>query len=285
MEVLIAKLIKIKDEITSSDDGDDNYDECLHVLNSLIQEVQQSRKRRWSDHQISATSSSVGTTSYDTLMKVAQELMEELTTKSDDIVDDNHVENVDEDTKKLSGTSATTASVLPVSVQEYKHRLEKYSKELYKNPPVMPPPPIVVAQTPTGSNLPRPPHRDTNTQRLTFYMPYEEYQNTKTPKSKDTVVTDFHPNLTPDEVLEGGAFGGTYFRDIHSAVTNTNYIGQHVIQDTLAPEWIARYDAKFIATKLTSSSYRIAMNKYKAKCGGSLGMWEVCFVNEDMNTL
>ena len=34
---------------------------------------------------------------------------------------------------------------------------------------------------------------------------------------------DFKPNLTPREVLKHGSFGGTYWRPIHSCVTNKNY--------------------------------------------------------------
>ena len=128
------------------------------------------------------------------------------------------------------------------------------------------------------NNIPPPPQRDAKTNRLTFYMPYEEFSSKKKKKNAsatDVVVVDFHPNVTPEEVLRDGAFGGTYFRSIHSAVTNTHYNGATVVNETLAPEWIAKYDAKSISTKLTSSTYRIAVNKFKAKCGGSLGMWEV----------
>ena len=36
---------------------------------------------------------------------------------------------------------------------------------------------------------------------------------------------DFQPNLTPKQVLQTGAFGGTYFRPIHSAITGHDYAG------------------------------------------------------------
>ena len=34
---------------------------------------------------------------------------------------------------------------------------------------------------------------------------------------------DFRPNKTPVEIIEEGAFGGAYFRDIYSSVNNKWY--------------------------------------------------------------
>ena len=34
---------------------------------------------------------------------------------------------------------------------------------------------------------------------------------------------EFHPNMTPKEVLQAGSFGGTYFRPIKSSVTGLKY--------------------------------------------------------------
>ena len=34
---------------------------------------------------------------------------------------------------------------------------------------------------------------------------------------------EFHPNITPIDVIKKGAFGGTYFRDIYSNVNNKWY--------------------------------------------------------------
>lgn len=33
---------------------------------------------------------------------------------------------------------------------------------------------------------------------------------------------EFHPNMTPKEVLQAGSFGGTYFRPIKSSATGSN---------------------------------------------------------------
>ena len=37
---------------------------------------------------------------------------------------------------------------------------------------------------------------------------------------------EFTPNLSPREIFEQGAFGGTYWRKIHSGVTNQDYQDQ-----------------------------------------------------------
>lgn len=148
---------------------------------------------------------------------------------------------------------------LPKSVSNYLNRLKNDKKELYKNPPVMPPPKIVVEDA-----FVKEPTRDKKTGRLTF------------PAGKDPLLAkllnDFHPNQTPAEVLRAGAFGGTYFRTIRSSVNNTTYSGNAVLADTIPNEWIKGIDKK---TMLTSSTYRADVNRYKVKCGGSLGMWEV----------
>ncbi|KAL7448726.1 hypothetical protein ACHAWC_000872, partial [Mediolabrus comicus] len=82
---------------------------------------------------------------------------------------------------------------------------------------------------------------------------------------------EFHPNRTPEEVLRSGSFGGTYFRPITSAVTNISYKSDEVLKDTVDPSWISGLNK---SSMLTSSKYSTAVNKYKVKCGGSLGMWE-----------
>jgi len=71
------------------------------------------------------------------------------------------------------------------------------------------------------------------------------------------------------DVLRAGGFGGTYFRPIHSAVTNIHYNAQEVLKDTVPKDWIDGVPM----SSLTSMNYKNAVNKYGVKCGGSLGMW------------
>jgi len=79
---------------------------------------------------------------------------------------------------------------------------------------------------------------------------------------------NFRPNLTPEEVLRLGSFGGTYFRPIKSSVTGLSYKDMH---KELPESWIAGLDAK---KYLTSSTYITSVNKYNQSCGGDLEMWE-----------
>lgn len=72
----------------------------------------------------------------------------------------------------------------------------------------------------------------------------------------------FRPNMTPEEVLRAGSFGGGYFRDIHSSVTNTSY------KDAwreLPESWI---DGLNIKREVASSTYRVSVNRYGVNCGG-----------------
>jgi len=80
---------------------------------------------------------------------------------------------------------------------------------------------------------------------------------------------NFRPNLTPKEILQAGAFGGTYFRPIHSSVTHQQY-GEEVWRE-LPPDWFEGLD---VATQVASPNYRTDVNKYKAKCGQGLKEWE-----------
>jgi len=80
----------------------------------------------------------------------------------------------------------------------------------------------------------------------------------------------FQPNLSPKEVLQRGSFGGTYYRDIVSAVTGIKHNGRETISE-FPGDWFAGLDLdKFVLSK----SYDKNLNRYKVSCGGSLGQWE-----------
>jgi len=80
---------------------------------------------------------------------------------------------------------------------------------------------------------------------------------------------DFRPNLTPEEVLQAGSFGGGYFRPIQSGVTRKSY-GDTVYKEFPA-SWFEGLD---IAKQVTSSRYNVSVNRYLVKSGNSLEHWE-----------
>ena len=76
---------------------------------------------------------------------------------------------------------------------------------------------------------------------------------------------NFSPNKTSIEVNRKGTFGGTYFRDIYSGISEKWYKNS----------WkefvhLQNIDAKFYA----SDYYDMNVNKYGVKCGTSLRFWE-----------
>jgi hypothetical protein len=79
----------------------------------------------------------------------------------------------------------------------------------------------------------------------------------------------FRPNLTPKEVLQSGAFGGTYFRPIRSAVTRKTY-GDEVWKE-LPKDWIEGLDVR---NQVASPVYDENVNKWRVKCGNELSEWE-----------
>ena len=144
---------------------------------------------------------------------------------------------------------------VPKSTSVYLSRLKRQRKELYKNPPVLPPSSVVIQEI--RAPLPQ---RDADG-FLTFEPGTGKYD--KAP------VKSFKPNRTPEEILRGGAFGGTYFRSIVSAVTNKKYTAKEALQEPVPDEWIEGLDKK---TMLTSQTYLVHVNKFKAKCGGCKSM-------------
>lgn len=77
----------------------------------------------------------------------------------------------------------------------------------------------------------------------------------------------FKPNLTPQQVLEMGQFGGTYFRRIHSTVTGKDHENEW---KDLPQEWFKNLSPK----QYMSPTYDNSINRYKVSCGGDLDMWE-----------
>ena len=72
---------------------------------------------------------------------------------------------------------------------------------------------------------------------------------------------DFRPNITPTEVIEKGAFGGTYLRNIYSDIND---------------KWYKKFDELKIIDQnyYCSNYYDASANKYDVKCGTSLRFWE-----------
>ena len=84
-----------------------------------------------------------------------------------------------------------------------------------------------------------------------------------------TDYPDFCPNLSPSEIFKMGSFGGTYWRPIHSSITNKNYKNVHkkypkswwkgIPEDWLTRDW---------------KDYDKSINKYGVKVGTTLEFWE-----------
>ena len=161
---------------------------------------------------------------------------------------------------------------LPKTVSEYRTRLITQKKELYKDPPMLPPTYTASSRvTAIDKNIYPLPKRNPKTMELTFVAGKSD------DGTMSKLLKDFKPNRTPLEVLAAGSFGGTYFRSIISAVTNIHYNGKDVLKDTF-PKHVVENELlpknKPHNTWLTSSTYRSHINKYGVKCGGSLDMWE-----------
>lgn len=80
---------------------------------------------------------------------------------------------------------------------------------------------------------------------------------------------DFRPNLSPEEILRLGSFGGGYYRDIYSSVIRESLSG--VWKDDLPKAWLKGIDPTGC---IHNSVYNKNVNRYKVKCGSSLEDWE-----------
>lgn len=81
---------------------------------------------------------------------------------------------------------------------------------------------------------------------------------------------EFRPNLTPEEVIRRGSFGGTYFRPIDSSVAKRSFTSEEAMEG-LPASWFTGID---MDTRVTSNKYRTAVNAYKVSCGQGLREWE-----------
>lgn len=80
---------------------------------------------------------------------------------------------------------------------------------------------------------------------------------------------EFIPNLSPREIFKLGSFGGTYWRPIHSEVTNKNYKNKH---NAYPKSWWTGIPTEHLTTDW--DNYDKDINKYKVKVGTTLEFWE-----------
>ena len=108
------------------------------------------------------------------------------------------------------------------------------------------------------------PPRKKNSSRRT-----KDKKNKRDKRDKEVDIhKQFKPNKKPKAVFRAGAFGGTYFRPIHSSVTGKNYNGS---LKEYPEDWFKGMNVK---KKVQSPDYDKKVNKYKVKCGSSLEDWE-----------
>lgn len=77
---------------------------------------------------------------------------------------------------------------------------------------------------------------------------------------------EFRPSMLPNQVFRAGAFGGAYWRPIHSAVTSLNYSDQH---KEFAGHFSGIPDRLLCAKKAD-----VALNRYGVSSGQGLEAWE-----------
>lgn len=77
---------------------------------------------------------------------------------------------------------------------------------------------------------------------------------------------DFTPNVSPKEIFQKGAFGGTYFRDIQ--IQNKWY--RNAWREFEPHGWFQSLD---VPEQVACNDYVNERNRYKVKCGQSLTVW------------
>lgn len=86
----------------------------------------------------------------------------------------------------------------------------------------------------------------------------------------ERAFSHFRPNLTPKEVLQGGAFGGTFFRPHYSTILKRELDPDAELAE-LPADWIEGLDRE---RYLTNEDYDPSVNRYGHKAGQSLAEWE-----------
>lgn len=233
--VCLNKMLKTFRRLNRSNDNTDNNDwkECIDLSQRML--------ATWKD--------------------IVKKQREEINTETSAATSSRNKLKADNNVDKNS-----TVRDLPTSITVYRSRLISQKKEIYKDPPVLPPPSIIIE-----SDFCPLPKRNSSTGECSFVLSPTQLSLSSSESKLQQYIKDFKPNRTPEEVLRAGSFGGTYFRPIVSSVTNIKYNPKDVLKETVDPKWISNLDHK---TMLTSPIYKQTVNKYKVKCGGSLGMWE-----------
>ncbi|PRP83860.1 hypothetical protein PROFUN_08891 [Planoprotostelium fungivorum] len=104
---------------------------------------------------------------------------------------------------------------------------------------------------------------------------YDPDYRAPAPSREDTGILQFEkgyehftPNLTPEEMMRNGSFGGTFFRPIYSRVAKKNFPADF---DEFPAEW---YEGLDTDKMLSSEEYDIQVNKYRTQAGQGLEEWE-----------
>ncbi|KLO10367.1 hypothetical protein SCHPADRAFT_916380 [Schizopora paradoxa] len=104
---------------------------------------------------------------------------------------------------------------------------------------------------------------------------YEDGYRAPPPKrdSDGTLIFEkepvFRPNLTPEEILKAGSFGGTAFRSHFSRILNSQLSPSDY--EEFPRSWYSGLDTE---KYLTSTEYDASVNKYGVKAGQALHEWE-----------
>ena len=87
----------------------------------------------------------------------------------------------------------------------------------------------------------------------------------------EELLKRFTPNLTPEEIIRMGSFGGTYFRPIYSSIVKKDLEDQHLEFEKYG--WFKNLDTAQYVTK-SWDDYNTKVNKYGVKAGTTLEAWE-----------